>query len=73
MRHRQAFTQGPQCMPDQEELDWAGTLPEQREARVDTETLMASQACNAVCLAVLTHDRKQLQPSLRIPTPSPSQ
>ena len=75
VRQGEAFTQGPQCMPDQEELDWARTLPEQREPPVAgvTDSLMASQACGALCLAASTHDRKQLQTSLRLPTPSPSQ
>lgn len=72
MRQGQAFTQGPQCMP--EELDWAETLPEQRGANIAAAsgTLVASQACGTGCLAASAHDRKQLQPSLRLPTPSPS-
>ena len=72
VRQGQACTQGPQCMP--EELDWAEDLPEQRGAEAAASgTFLASQACGTGCLAASAHDRKQLQPSLRLPTPSPSQ
>ena len=70
LRQGQALTQAQQSTAQEQE--WAEELASQIEGqKSDGNDVMARQACSAQCLAASPD--KQLQPSLRLPTPSPSQ
>lgn len=69
-RQQQALTQARQC--GAEEQEWGAELPSQREGH-RAGNFLATQACSADCLAASAKDLEQLQPSLRLATPPPSQ